>query len=242
VAGYVIVFGIIELLSTPLLVTVFPLMSRLHDREDRDLFNLMLEKLSFFNLLLSVPIAIFTSLLAVPLSILIFGPGFAGTAAALRIMIWYTVVAMIVNVFSRALAVQNRQRRLLAVRVIGLVLSIALNLILLPRLGISGTALAMAIAELVVLVLILRSLSLPGMWWQKMTAHVWRLTLPCAVLAAATLLLRSVSPVLAVLVGLPAFAGVLILSGAVTEADRALIWGLAATFPAGARLARYWKR
>ncbi len=242
VAGFVIVFGVIELLSTPLLVAVFPLMSRVHSSDHHDVFNSMLEKLSFFNMLLSLPIAIYTSFLAVPLSVLIFGIRFAGTAAALRIMIWYSVVAMVVNVFSQALAVQNRQRWLLLVRAIGLVLCIVLNLFLLPHLGISGTALAMTITETVVLLLILRLLDLPVNWWRKMLAHMWRLSLACLALATTTLLLRPVNLLLAVLVGLPTFAGLLFISGAVTEADRALIYQLAAALPGGAWMVRYWKR
>ena len=74
-AGFVIVFGVIELLSTTVLVAVFPLMSRTYGSGQRELFELMLEKLSFFNLMLSLPIAIYTSLLAVPLAAWLFGAG-----------------------------------------------------------------------------------------------------------------------------------------------------------------------
>ncbi|MBP8972967.1 MAG: oligosaccharide flippase family protein, partial [Anaerolineae bacterium] len=75
-AGFVIVFGVIELLSTTVLVAVFPLMSRTYASGQHRLFEVMLEKLAFFNLTLSLPIAIFTSLLAVPLATWVFGAEF----------------------------------------------------------------------------------------------------------------------------------------------------------------------
>ncbi len=241
-ASFVIVFGVTELLSTPILVTIFPLMSRLYNSGKYDTFNLVLEKVTFFTLLMSLPVAIDTSLLAVPLSRLVFGNGFDNTATVLRIMIWYTVITMIVNVFSQALAVQNRQRRWLLARVIGLVLGIALNLILLPRLGIRGTALAMVVTETVVLMLILRSLDLPHIGWRRMIAHVWRLAIAMALLTVITLLLAAAHPLLAVVVGLPVFTGVLIIARVITEEDRGLLYQLVAEMPGGATITRFWKQ
>jgi O-antigen/teichoic acid export membrane protein len=241
-ASFVIVFGVMELLGTPMLVTVLPLMSRLQGPENREKLNFMLEKLAFFTLILSLPIAVLTALLAGPLSGLVYGSNFLGSAAVLRIMIWYAVAAMLANVFSQALVVQNRQRRLSALRVGGLALSIAMNLILLPRLGISGTPIAMLTTELVVLAFLLLSLELPADWWRRMIAYAWRLGIAASGLAIVTFLLRAVHPVLAVLLGLPIFAGLLLLSGAITTGDRALAYQLLAAAPGGTRFLEFCKR
>ena len=241
-ASFVIVFGVIELLSTPMLVTVYPWMSRLHNNGEYDKVNLMLEKLSFLTLLASLPVALYTSLLAVPLAALIFGDSFVGAAAVLRIMIWYVLIAMIANVFSQVLAVQNRQRWLLLVRITGLMLSIALNLILLPRIGVSGTAYAMIVSELLVLVLLLRSLNLPHRWWQHMISYVWRLAIAAALLAATTIPLAALHPLLAIVVGLPLYAASLFVVGVFTEEDRALFKQLVETMPGGMSIIRLWKR
>lgn len=238
-ASFVIVFGVIELLNTPALVTVFPLMSRLHNSGKSETFNLMLEKLSFFTMLAGLPLAVYISLLAVPVSTLVFGSDFVQTAVALRIMIWYTVVAMIVNVFSRALTTQNRQQWLLVVRMIGLALNIALNIVLLPRLGIAGAAMAMIVTEMIVLELILRSLNLPVEWWRRMIAHVWRLGIASLTMAAIISVLTPVHPVLAVLMGLPVFAGLLFLMGVITEEDRALLYQVVEGVSGGAWVARF---
>jgi O-antigen/teichoic acid export membrane protein len=241
-AGFVVVFGVIELLSTTVLVAVFPLMSRVYSSGLRDMFEFMLEKLAFFNLTLSLPIGIFTSLLAVPLSAWVFGAGYTRTAGVLQVLIWYTVVTMAGNVFSKALLVQNRQTRLMVIRVSGLVLNVALLVVLLPRMNVQGAAVATLIAESVILVAIVRSFTFPMDWWARTANHLWRLALAALALAGIVLALRGVHPLLAAVIGLPVYAGLVLVSGAFAKDDWDLIYRLATAMPGGAVIGRYWKR
>ncbi|MBN1680499.1 MAG: polysaccharide biosynthesis C-terminal domain-containing protein, partial [Anaerolineae bacterium] len=224
------------------LVAVFPLMSRTFASGQREMFDFMLEKLAFFNLTLSLPLAIFTSLLAVPLSSWIFGVGYTQTADVLQALIWYTVVTMVFNVFAKALLVQNRQVRLLMIRTGGLVLNILLNLLLLPSLGVPGAAVATLIAESVILLAVLRSFDLPADWWQRMLNHVWRLGLAALALAGLVFLLREVHPLLAGVIGLPVYAVLVLVSGAITKDDWDLLYRLVIAMPGGTVFGRYWKR
>lgn len=241
-AGFVIVFGVIELLSTTVLVAVFPLMSRAYGTGMQAMFEFMLEKLAFFNLTISLPIALYTSLLAVPLSALLFGKGFTRTADVLQILIWYTVVTMVTNVFSQALMVQNRQRRILAIRAGGLSLNILLLVTLLPLIGVQGAAVASLTAEIVVLTLLVRSFVFPADWWGRVRSHVGRLALAAVGLAAVVLALRAVHPLLAAVAGAPVYLGLVVLTGAIAPDDWDLIYRLAIAAPGGSVVQRYWKR
>ncbi|HML22585.1 MAG TPA: flippase [Aggregatilinea sp.] len=241
-AGFVIVFGVVEILSTTVLVAVFPLMSRTYSSGQRAMFEFMLEKLAFFNLTLSLPLAIYTSLLAVPLSGWLFGPEFTRTADVLKILIWYTVVNMVGNVFAQALLTQNRQRRLLVIRASGLALNIALLAVLLPRVGVQGAAIATLIAETTILTGILTSFDFPADWWGRARSHLWRLGLAAAGLMIIVLLLRRVHPLLAGIIGLPTYAALALVSGAVARDDWDLIYRMAIAMPGGHLIARYWKR
>ncbi len=241
-AGFVIVFGVIELLSTTVLVAVFPLMSRTYASGQQRLFEVMLEKLAFFNLTLSLPVGIFTSLLAVPLSAWVFGAGFTRTADVLRILIWYTVVAMISAVFAKALLVQNRQRWLMILRTGGLALNVVLLLILLPALNVPGAALATLIAETAILVALVRSFRFPVDWWARMVNHLWRMVLVGGATAGVVLALRTVHPLLAALVGVPVYGTLLLLSGALARDDWDLIYRLATAMPGGSLIGRWWRR
>ncbi|MFN8378281.1 MAG: polysaccharide biosynthesis C-terminal domain-containing protein [Anaerolineae bacterium] len=54
---------------------------------------------------------------------------------------------MVVNVFSQGLTVENRQRRYVMIRTGGLVGKLALNLLLMPVIGVMGAAVATVLAE-----------------------------------------------------------------------------------------------
>jgi O-antigen/teichoic acid export membrane protein len=241
-AGFVIMFGVIELLSVTIMVAVFPLMSRTYASGQHEMFDFMIEKLSFFNLILSLPIGIFTSLLAVPLSAWLFGAGYTKTADVLQISIWFTVVTMVGNVFSKALLIQNRQTRLMVARAGGLMINIALAIILLPLIGVSGAALAMFIAETVILVMLVRAFTFPPDWWARVKRHLWRLAAAGLVMAGVVLVLREAHPVLAALAGGPVYLVSLRIFGVIGQDDWDLLYRLAIAMPGGAIIGRYWKR
>jgi len=241
-AAFVISFGVIELLSTTVLVAVFPLMSRTYSGGMRALFEFMMEKLAFFNLLLSLPIALVISLLSVPLAGLLFGPGYTRTASVLQVLIWYTVVTMVGNVFAQALLIENRQRRTLVIRAGGLALNIALNLVLLPLIGVAGAAVASLLAELVVLTGLVSSFRFPADWWARVRSHLWRMALAGAGMAAAIVLLRGVNPVLAGAVGAAVYLALVLALGAIARDDWDLIYRLVMAMPGGTWVGRWWKR
>lgn len=241
-AAFVITFGVIELLSTTVLVAVFPLMSRTYSSGMRAMFEFMIEKLAFFNLLLSLPVALITSLLAVPLAALLFGADFARTASVLAVLIWYTSAAMISAVFAQALLIENRQRRTLAIRASGLALNVVLNLILLPAIGVAGAAVATLVSELVVLGGLVSSFRFPADWWARVRSHLWRMALAGAGMAAAIIALRGVHPLLAAAVGVPVYLALVLALGAIARDDWDLIYRLVMAMPGGAWIGRWWKR
>ena len=241
-AGFVIVFGVVELLSVTVMVAVFPLMSRTFGSGELEMFDFMIEKLSFFNLILSLPLAVYTSLLAVPLSTWIFGADYTRTADVLQVLIWYTVVTMVGNVFSKAMLIQNRQTRLLLIRTGGLFINIALNIVLLPTIGIPGAAVATLIAESVILVLIVRSFAFPAEWWTRVTGHLWRLALISMILAGIVFVLREIHPIVAALIGVPVYGVLVIVSGTIAQDDWDLIYRMVMAMPGGHVVGRYWKR
>lgn len=241
-AGFVVVFGVVELLSVTVMVAVYPLMSRTYGGGEFEMFDFMIEKLSFFNLILSLPLAVYTSLLAVPLSAWIFGADYTRTADVLQVLIWYAVVTMVGNVFSKAMLIQNRQARLLLIRSGGLVIYIALNVVLLKALGIPGAAVAMLIAESVILVLIVRSFTFPAAWWARTVGHLWRLALISGILVGIVLVLREIHPVVAALIGVPVYGLLVIISRTIAQDDWDLIYRMVMAMPGGTIVGRYWKR
>ncbi|MBN2306158.1 MAG: polysaccharide biosynthesis C-terminal domain-containing protein, partial [Anaerolineae bacterium] len=130
----------------------------------------------------------------------------------------------------------------LAIRTGGLSLNILLLVLLLPHIGVQGAAVASLIAEIVVLVLIIRSLTFPPDWWQRVISHTWRLGVAASGLAAVVFVTREIHPILAAVTGVPVYIGLVLVSGAIASDDWDLIYRLAMAMPGGSVIGRYWKR
>jgi O-antigen/teichoic acid export membrane protein len=239
-AAFVIIFGVIELLNTTILIAVYPLMSRYSQAGET--FGFIVEKLSFFTLLISVPIGLVLSIFSAEITIPLFGPNFAPTAEVLRILIWYTAAAMTTNIFAQALIVQNIQRRLLVIRASGLVVNITLNALLIPRLQILGAAAASLSAELLVLTVIVWGFRSAGWEWRRTIPRLLRLLIFSAITAVAMLILGSVHPLLGLAAGLLLYVSGLAAGFVLASDDWDLIYRLVAAMPGGRLIIKYWRR
>ncbi len=95
----------------------------------------------------AVAVALPTSLFAEPLMRLVYGPAYAGAGAALAIHIWSAVVTLLGVVTSYWLVAEGLQR-LYPVRILAsAAVCIGLNVLLIPRIGIRGAAVATLVAQ-----------------------------------------------------------------------------------------------
>lgn len=236
-AAFVVIFGVVELLSTTILIATYPMMSRYYGHGET--FGFMVEKLSFFTLLIALPIAFTLSIFADAITIPLFGVDFQPTADVLRVLIWYATTSMVANVFAQGLTVQNRQRRLLGVRASGLAVNIILNTLLIPLIGIVGAALASLCAELFVLTFLVSGFRSAGWDWQRLNPRLARLAVVSLVVALVMLALGTLP-----LIGIP--LGLLVYTVGVTRVladdDWDLLYRLVAAMPGGAVVRRYWQR
>jgi len=241
-AAFVVIFGVIELLSTTILTAIYPMMSRYHADGQGETFGFIVEKLAFFTLLISLPLALVLSSFAVEITVPLFGPNFRPTADVLRILIWYAATAMTSNIFAQALIVQNRQRTLMLIRTSGLAVNITLNALLIPRIGISGAALASFLAEIIVLALVLTRFQAAGWNWSRMLPRLLRLAIVSIAVALAMLTLGRIHPLIGIIAG-PLLYGAGILIGRILAPDDwDLLYRLVAAMPGGAFIRRFWHR
>lgn len=241
--AFVINFGVIELFSTTVLVAVYPLMSRYYGDGDSEMFGFMVEKLALYMVMISLPMALTISIFSADLTTPLFGEDFAPTAGILSILIWYTMITMVGNVFSKGMLIQNRQRLLLLFRAIGLGLNVLLNSILLfqwqdPR----GAAVASIIAELLVVALMIWNFTAVGWAWGKIAPAVIRLLLISAVVAGVMLVLHPIHFILAMGVGLVVYVVGVFYGKVLSANDWDLLYRLTSALPGGMFILRYWKR
>ena len=238
-AALVIIAGVIEVLSTTILIAVYPMMSRAFRGDGQNTtFRFIGEKLSFFSLIIGLPIGLVFSLFP-GFIVLLFGTNYTATVPILRVLIWYAVMAMVVNVFAQSLYVQNRQRYLVVVRVGGLVLKLALSLFLLPRIGVIGAALATTGAELVVLGMLARDFRFDlGL----LLPRLLRLVLVAGVTLGAMVLLGALHPLIGMIGGALTYGIGVLIGRVLADDDWDLLYRLAAAVPGGSLILRYWHR
>ncbi len=237
-AAFVVVFGVVELLSTTILTATYPMMSRYHGQGAT--FGFIVEKLAFFTLAVSLPLALVLSIFAPQIIVPLFGAGFGPTADVLRVLMWYAAAAMVANIFAQGMVVQNRQRGLLAIRASGLGANIVMNALLIVPLGAVGAALASLAAEALVLAALSSRFRAEGWAWRRVLVGWGKLALVAVVTALVMLALATLHPLAGMVGGLALYAGGMLWALAPDDWD--LLYRLVAAMPGGGLVLRYWKR
>ncbi len=129
--------------------TVFPVLSRLY-RQERHRLTGFLSFSTRLTALAIVPLAVWGTFFAAPLLRLFFGPDYAGSAVPLQILIWAISVELVGMNFGYSLMACEREKDYLKAVSWGAATSVLLNLLLIPRLGIQGAALARGATEILI--------------------------------------------------------------------------------------------
>ena len=251
-AAFIIVAGMVELLSTTVLVAVFPMMSRQYGSGEHAAFAFLVQKIAFLTLVITVPIAAFVSVWASVLVGLLFSPEYTRTIDVVQVLIWYGVVTMVANVFAQVMMIQNRQTRLLIIRAVGLTVNVILLLILLPQIGPAGAAVGSLVAELLVVVLLIREWEGRSHLIREVGPRVARLGLAGGLMVVLMLAIKTLGsavagplaillPVGAGLLGVVVYGAAVWLGRVIAPDDRGFIRQVLISMPGGDFIARVWK-
>jgi len=135
------------------IISIFPVMSGFYKKSANSL-KFAYERSFKYLLIISVPIAMFTTLSANQIVLVIFGAGYIPSVIALQILIW-TVIFMFLNGLSaNLLGSVNKQVIVTKITGLGAVINILLNLLLIPKFSYIGASFATLTTELIVLPII----------------------------------------------------------------------------------------
>jgi PST family polysaccharide transporter len=130
-----------------------PGLLRLH-LEDPERYRQRLGRVLRLVLWTAIALAVPLSLLAGPLTRLLFGEPFHGSAPVLSLHLWAAPALFLGVAQSNWFIAEGRQRELMLRSAIGAAVNIALNVLLIPTLGARGSALATLLAHFVAHVLV----------------------------------------------------------------------------------------
>lgn len=171
-----------------------------------------------------IPMAVGGMLTAGPLVRLVYGDEYTDSAQAFQILIWMASFVLINSVYARGLWAGDRQNVYFYIVVGQAIVSIGLNLGLVPWLGAIGAALARLAAEGVALPFYHREFS--RIVKVPMLKYLWRpliASIPMALILGFGLLARW-HVLLLIVIGLAVYGGVIFLIGGVTRRDIRLVY------------------
>lgn len=116
-------------------------------------FKTIFEKSIKYFLIVTLPVAVGTTILAEDILYLLYKDQFAASSDVLRILIWTLVPLSVVLVFAYTLIASNNQKMDLQVNVIGMVCNVGLNLLLIPKFSYLGAGIATLVSICIFLVL-----------------------------------------------------------------------------------------
>jgi O-antigen/teichoic acid export membrane protein len=139
----------ILMLPSMIATTTFPLLSRLA-HADKGSSRTTFEKTLSFVMIVGIPIACGGGFFARDIILLIFGADYIGAVPIFQVLIATLLAAFPLVILSNAVFAFNKQKSTAFAYAFGVAANIALNLLLIPKLGAVGSAIATAAATIII--------------------------------------------------------------------------------------------
>jgi O-antigen/teichoic acid export membrane protein len=130
------------LIAQSIAVAMYPSMVRGYTRDPQSLPLIVWESIKYL-LIVCLPIAVGGTLLAERITITLYEQEFANSVPVLQIMLWALPSLFLLELLGRVANTLGLERPAARVNVINAVITVILNLLLVPTLGIQGAALAL---------------------------------------------------------------------------------------------------
>ncbi|HVM77112.1 MAG TPA: flippase [Candidatus Paceibacterota bacterium] len=142
------VVQVLYLVPTVIQFSTLPLFSRLAGK-DNERFRAALERAVSIVFIGSLPLAIGGFILGTPIMTFIFGGAYASGSLAFKILMLTMIVDFPATIVSNAIFAYNHQRSLIITSAIAGALNVALDIILIPPFGMTGSAIGTLITQIV---------------------------------------------------------------------------------------------
>ena len=170
-----------------------------------------------------IPICAGGTLLAMPIIRFIFGQGYTSSTPVLQILIWTLAITTIGSIYTQGLIGTGQEKRYAVAMVTGTVSNIILNVIMIPRLGITGAALATICAELIMFYLMYRVFHRVVKF--RLFTFFGKPIFASAIMCAILYFLRSLNVILLVFIGAVIYTFLLYIMKGITKEDIRVVLG-----------------
>lgn len=188
-AGQKIVF-LLYAMPTILSSTIFPSMTRLA-KENAERFGNVLETALIATFLISIPMFLGGVVLSKEIIHFLFGAAYQGAVVTFGIMLFTVILIFPQTFLTNGIFAFNGQKKFITLTLIGVIGNVILDLLLIPRFGIAGSATATVVVGTIVTFLM----------WQQMKIytrffplrHLKKIALSAGVMLVSVLLLKTLN-------------------------------------------------
>ena len=142
----------LSLISIGFITAIFPSMSNSFVSSKKSLIGIY-ESSFKYSLILLLPIAVGTTLLADRIILFVYGESFIHSVGALQILIWSGVISFLNSLYYATLGAINRQKITSIIMGSGAIVNVFLNLLLIPMLSYIGAGIATIATQAACLIL-----------------------------------------------------------------------------------------
>ncbi len=224
-AAYKLMFVFLSL-YTVYMAAIFPMMS-IFFKTSIDSLKFSYERSFKYLLIISLPIAVGTTLVADKIILLIYGPEYLPAISALQILIWTIPLLFINGLSGNLFSAINRQTLLSKIVLVAAVINIVANLILIPKFSLIGSSIAIVITELALLPILTYILLKTGYTDKKsLVKYLPTIIAANIIMAAVIMFLRDMNLILIIIIAAIVYFASLYLFKAVDDDDIKLVKNL----------------
>jgi len=150
--------SILAIIPSVVNMSFFPAMCRFYITSKSTLLFMQQRSLRYMTFL-GLPIGVGTTLIADKIIFFVYGPAYANSAMVLQILVWSSVLAFISSTLNLMLSTSNMQMIVTKQLAICAIICILLSLLLIPYFSYVGAAISVVAAEIVSLILAMRTAS-----------------------------------------------------------------------------------
>jgi O-antigen/teichoic acid export membrane protein len=203
-------------------MVILPLISRYY-KESKEKLAGILSLAAKAVVTLVLPISVGGTILALPIMRLIYGEGYTSSSLVFQILIWTLTITTIGSIYTQGLVASGREKKYAIAMMTGTVANIILNIIMIPKLGMVGAAIATVFSEVVMVLLTFRAFN--RVVKVQILPYIVRPAIASAVMCLSIYLLRMLNVILLVFIGAIIYLLFLYIMRGITRDDIRLVMG-----------------
>lgn len=145
------VIATIQIIYVPFVIAVFPVLTRLYNKNNKSFTNGVVKSI-FFISLITLPITILIFYLSSYFIPFIFDDKYNQSIPILKILILYVPFISLSAFFYKVLIIMNKQLIYLYISIFGVIISVFLNLNLIPKFHLMGAAYSSVITQIILFI------------------------------------------------------------------------------------------